>query len=101
MTQLMLRGMQTQKGSETPGIGYTVKPALRLTSEQRPPVNKDQPESPTQLKLLQKYALTFDQRPPFEQRPLFGGPKGCRLYSGLSVPNEMLFLRTQNQILIY
>jgi hypothetical protein len=48
------------------------------TCEQRPPVNNGQPEFPTQLNWLENLVPTFDQRPPFEQRPLFWGPKGGR-----------------------
>ena len=33
-------------------IEYTVKPALKTTSEQRPPVNNDQSESPAPINLL-------------------------------------------------
>ncbi len=52
-----------------------VKPVLITTSEQRPPVNNVQPESPTQLKELHNLAPSYDQQPPFERLSLFESPK--------------------------
>ncbi len=52
---------------------YTAKPVLTTISEQRPPVNYEQPESPTQLKWLQNFALTFDHL--FNNSHFLGIPK--------------------------
>lgn len=61
---------------------YTVKPALTATSEQRPPVNNDRPESPAQLN-LQLIFLVFWTT--LQTMATFWISKCWLLYTGLTV----------------
>jgi hypothetical protein len=67
------------------------KYSYTTTSEQMPLVNNHQPESPALLNLQCIFLVfwifgpTSEQRPPSEQRPLFGGSQGWPLYTDLTV----------------
>jgi hypothetical protein len=68
----------------------TVKPVLTTTSEQWPPANNSQPESPALLNLLWLYLVCLTN---LWIKATFLGSQGWSLYTGLNVPPCFLCLK--------
>jgi len=69
-------------------FGITVKPVLTATSEQRPPVNNDQPKFPALIITLQLYQVFWTNlwtTATLWTTVTFSGSQGWPLYTGLTV----------------
>ncbi len=67
---------------------YTVKPVLTATSEQRPPVNNDRPDSPALIIILRLYQVFWTNlwtTATLWTTVTFSGSQGWPLYTGLTV----------------